>query len=70
MERAALSQLVEWKEKSDRKPLIVQGARQVGKTWLMTEFGKRYFKKTANFKQTENLTDLPLYAVAEIFNYI
>lgn len=70
MERAALRQLVEWKEKSDRKPLIVQGARQVGKTWLMTEFGKRYFKKTASFKQTENLTDLPLYAVAEIFNYI
>lgn len=32
MERAALRQLVEWKEKSDRKPLIVQGARQVGKT--------------------------------------
>lgn len=54
MERAALRQLVEWKEKSDRKPLIVQGARQVGKTWLMTEFGKRYFKKTANFVFEKN----------------
>ena len=54
MERAALRQLVEWKEKSDRKPLIVQGARQVGKTWLMTEFGKRYFKKTASFVFEKN----------------
>lgn len=36
MERAALRQLVEWKEKSDRKPLIVQGARQVGKVEFMT----------------------------------
>ena len=36
MERAALRQPVEWKEKSDRKPLIVQGARQVGKVEFMT----------------------------------
>lgn len=47
MERFAMQQLVCWKDKEKRKPMIVKGARQVGKTWLMKEFGKRYFKKTA-----------------------
>ncbi len=47
MERFALQYMKEWKEKENRKPLIIRGARQVGKTWLMKEFGARYFKKTA-----------------------
>lgn len=38
MKREAIKQLYAWKEKSDRKPLIIRGARQVGKTWLMKEF--------------------------------
>lgn len=42
MERNAMNQLLVWKESEDRKPLILKGARQVGKTWLMQEFGKRY----------------------------
>lgn len=46
MERKALEDLVEWKNRKDRKPLLVYGARQVGKTWLLKEFGKRYFKNT------------------------
>lgn len=47
MERTLMKQLVEWKDSPTRKPLILKGARQVGKTWLMKEFGKRYFKKVA-----------------------
>ncbi len=40
MERSALNSLKQWKTKSDRKPLIIRGARQTGKTWLMKEFGR------------------------------
>lgn len=46
MERRLMSELVEWKTKKHRKPLILWGARQVGKTWLMREFGDRYFDNT------------------------
>lgn len=47
MKRYAMQQLVEWKSKSNRKPLVLSGARQVGKTWLMKEFGNQYFTKVA-----------------------
>lgn len=47
MQRFAIEQLLEWKNRVNRKPLIIKGARQVGKTWLMQEFGRQYFKKTA-----------------------
>lgn len=47
MERFALKQLVEWKNRGDRKPLILNGARQVGKTWLLQEFARTEYKKTA-----------------------
>lgn len=47
MRRFALDKLKEWKEKENRKPLIIRGARQVGKTWLMKEFGNSCFEKTA-----------------------
>ena len=47
MERIKMEELVRWKEKPGRKPLILKGARQVGKTWLMKEFGERYFDQTA-----------------------
>ncbi|MCL2423013.1 MAG: ATP-binding protein [Micrococcales bacterium] len=43
MERDAYSQLLAWKANPRRKPLIISGARQVGKTWLMTEFGRREY---------------------------
>lgn len=43
MERLVLQQLKEWKERKDRKPLIVNGARQVGKTWALREFAKREY---------------------------
>jgi len=44
MQRGLLETLIKWKEKMDRKPLIIRGARQVGKTWLMKEFGKTHYK--------------------------
>jgi predicted AAA+ superfamily ATPase len=47
--RNIIKQLVEWKDKPDRKPLILQGIRQVGKTWLLKHFGKSYFKDVAYF---------------------
>lgn len=46
MERKLFVKLEQWKNKKKRKPLIIQGARQVGKTWIMKEFGARYFKDT------------------------
>ena len=55
MERTLLVKLEQWKNKKKRKPLIIQGARQVGKTWIMKEFGARYFKNTIyiNFDNNE-----------------
>lgn len=47
MIRYAMEQLIEWKNRPNRKPLILKGARQVGKTWLMKEFGRLHFKKVA-----------------------
>lgn len=55
MKRNAFENLIKWKETDSRKPLIIKGARQVGKTWLMKEFGKIYYDKVAyiNFEDNE-----------------
>lgn len=60
MERNLLQQLTVWKNKPNRKPLIIRGARQVGKTWLMKEFGKREYTQTAyvNFESSKLLKNL------------
>ena len=47
MERLILQQLTEWKNREGRKPLIINGARQVGKTWALREFAKREYAKEA-----------------------
>ena len=47
MKRNALSDLLKWKESETRKPMVLKGARQVGKTWLMKEFGSHYYDKNA-----------------------
>ena len=47
MYRIAIEKLLKWKQSKYRKPLMIEGARQVGKTWLMKEFGKKYYEKTA-----------------------
>ena len=48
MQRDALQKLIQWKNSRGRKPLILKGARQTGKTWLMKEFGRLYYKNTTN----------------------
>lgn len=63
MERLIIRQLETWKDKRNRKPLVIRGARQVGKTWIMKEFGRRYFKNTVyvsfdNNPQLANVFDL------------
>lgn len=60
MKRKAIEELYRWKKSTDRKPLIVQGARQVGKTWLMKEFAKEAYKKCAyvNFEDNDMLRQL------------
>lgn len=60
MYRDKMNELKKWKESSTRKPLIIRGARQVGKTWLMKEFGKQYYKKCAyiNFDDNSRMNKL------------
>lgn len=60
MYRRKIEELQKWKESKNRKPLIIRGARQVGKTWLMKEFGKEYYKKCAyiNFDGNERMKQL------------
>ncbi len=54
MYREAIKKLIEWKDSTKRKPLIVNGARQVGKTWLLKEFGKQYYEKVAYVNMDNN----------------
>ncbi|MBQ2428318.1 MAG: AAA family ATPase [Ruminococcus sp.] len=57
MYRSAIEKLKKWKVSYFRKPLIIEGARQVGKTWLMKEFGKECYKKTVyiNFDSNKRI---------------
>lgn len=54
MYRNKIEELKKWKESANRKPLIIRGARQVGKTWLMKEFGKKYYEKYAYINFDDN----------------
>ncbi|RCX18879.1 hypothetical protein DFR58_104150 [Anaerobacterium chartisolvens] len=54
MERLILNDLLKWKLSKHRKPLILKGVRQVGKTWLLKEFGKRYYENVAYFNLDEH----------------
>ncbi len=54
MERLILNKLLNWKDSPYRKPLILKGVRQVGKTWTLREFGRRYYENTAYFNFDEN----------------
>lgn len=57
IERDVMLDLIAWKKRSKRKPLIIQGARQIGKTWIMQQFGKEHFEYVAyfNFDASEEL---------------
>jgi predicted AAA+ superfamily ATPase len=54
MYRKAIEELKAWKRKSGRKPLMIYGARQVGKTWLIKEFGKSEYKDVAYIMMADN----------------
>ena len=60
MDRFKLEDLKRWKNSKNRKPLIIRGARQVGKTWLMKEFGKNEYEKCAyiNFDDNKRMNQL------------
>ncbi len=60
MYRTAFEKLCKWKERKNRKPLIIEGARQVGKTWLMKEFGKQAYEDTVyiNFDSNSKMAEL------------
>ena len=60
MERELFTKLERWMRKKNRKPLIIQGARQVGKTWIMKEFGARFYENTVyiNFDNNKAMKDV------------
>jgi len=60
MRRTKLAELIGWKNSNSRKPLIIKGARQVGKTWLMKEFGNTQYAQTVyvNFEKNKRLKTL------------
>ena len=60
MYRYAMENLREWKNRKNRKPLIIEGARQVGKTWLMKEFGRQEYTNTVyiNFDSNSRMAEL------------
>ena len=60
MRRTAMEKLVAWKSSDERKPMVLKGARQVGKTWLMKEFGRNYYKSFVyfNFDEEDELKSI------------
>ena len=60
MYRIAIEKLLKWKQSKHRKPLIIEGARQVGKTWLMKEFGRQAYSDTVyiNFDSNSRMAEL------------
>lgn len=62
MYRIAMERLLQWKQSKRRKPLIIEGARQVGKTWLMKEFGRQAYEDTVYINFDSNSTMAELFA--------
>lgn len=60
MKRNAMQDLINWKTSEERKPLVLKGARQVGKTWLMKEFGRNYYNSFVylNFDEEDELKSI------------
>lgn len=60
MKRNAIQVLINWKSSEERKPMVLKGARQVGKTWLMKEFGRNYYKSYVyfNFDEEDDLKSI------------
>ena len=60
--RTIINDLTAWKQSPSRKPLILSGARQVGKTWTLKEFGRLYFDDTAYFSLDKDKSVKQLFA--------
>lgn len=60
MKRDAMQELIKWKNDAERKPLVLRGARQVGKTWLVKEFGKSCYQNFVyfNFDEEDELRSI------------
>ena len=60
LKRNAIQVLINWKSSEERKPMLLKGARQVGKTWLMKEFGRNYYKSYVyfNFDEEDDLKSI------------
>lgn len=61
MERFLMLDLLKWKDRPNKKPLIINGARQVGKTWLIKEFGRQHYKNVAYVNMDNNKAMLDLF---------
>lgn len=68
MKRNILGELLEWKRSDKRKPLILNGARQVGKTYILQEFGKKYYKNVAYVNCDRNDILRQIFAPIMIFH--
>ena len=60
LKRSAITELIRWKDSAERKPMVLKGARQVGKTWLMREFGQNYYDNFVyfNFDEEDELKSI------------
>lgn len=60
LKRKVMQDLIKWKSNPDRKPMVLKGARQVGKTWLMKEFGQNYYENCVyfNFDEEDELKSI------------
>lgn len=77
MKRNAMQDLVQRKNDEERKPMVLKGARQVGKTWIMKEFGRQYYESYVyfNFDEEEELksifeTNKNPYRIIELLSII
>ena len=70
MKRNAMQDLVQWKNDEERKPMVLKGARQVGKTWIMKEFGSQYYEKYDSWSRDElhlkNIMKFEKYTIEEL----
>lgn len=77
LKRNAIEDLIKWKSSEERKPMVLKGARQVGKTWLMKEFGQNYYESFVyfNFDEEDDLksifeTNKNPHSIIELFSMI